>query len=233
MSDRIYVSRGVLATVAGLFAVFLGLRAVAVEAVDPHAGYSHATATGPDAADADGMPSVTRSVINYAVPAIQLVRDDGKQVSLSEELNDGRPVVLNFVYTTCTGICPLASHIFSQLQHKLGAGRDRVHLVSISVDPEEDTPTQLRAYARKYSAGPSWQHYTGTAAASIAAQRAFDVYKGDKMGHTPVTLVRTEPGGPWVRLDGFATADMLLEEVQRQSQNDGRQMTTAVTSTRR
>lgn len=210
---RLSGSRGVLATAA--IAVALALRTAPADGADAHAGLSHAMARD-DAAHEDGLPPVTRSVTNYVVPSITLVRDDGKQVSLNDELNDGRPVVLNFIYTTCTGICPLASHVFSQLQHKLGAERDHVHLVSISVDPEEDTPTQLRAYARRYSAGSSWQHYTGTVAASIAAQRAFDVYKGDKMGHTPVTLVHTVPGGPWVRLDGFATADMLLEEIHHQ-----------------
>jgi protein SCO1/2 len=154
--------------------------------------------------------------------SLKLVRDDGKQVLLDQELNDGRPVVLNFIYTTCPGICPLASHVFSQLQRMLGAERDHVHLVSISVDPEEDTPSRLREYAKKYSAGPSWQHYTGTVAASVAAQRAFDVYRGDKMGHTPVTLLRVAPGAPWVRFDGFATPDMLLQEL-----NQPRQLTSA------
>jgi len=157
---------------------------------------------------------VVRTTINYIVPPITLVRDDGKSVRLAEELNDGRPLVLNFIYTTCSGICPLASHIFSQLQRKLGADRDRVHLVSISIDPEEDTPARLREYAQRYGAGPSWQHYTGTVAASLAAQRAFEVYRGDKMGHTPVTLVRTAPGAPWVRFDGFATPDVLLQELR-------------------
>jgi protein SCO1/2 len=166
----------------------------------------------------EALPAVTRTTVEYQVPAITLVRDDGKSVSLRDELNDGRPVVLNFIYTTCSGICPLASHTFSLLQRKLGAGRDRVHLVSISIDPEEDTPARLRAYARRYSAGSEWQHYSGTAQASIAAQRAFDVYRGDKMGHTPATLVRTAPGAPWVRFDGFATADMLLQELQGHGQ---------------
>jgi protein SCO1/2 len=50
-------------------------------------------------------------------------------------------------------------------------------------------------------------------AASVAAQRVFEVYRGDKMGHTPVTLVRAAPGAAWVRFDGFATADMLLQEL--------------------
>ena len=170
---------------------------------------------------------LVRTTINYIVPPITLVRDDGRSVRLADELNDDRPVVLNFIYTTCPGICPLASHIFSQLKRKLGADRDRGHLVSISIDPEEDTPARLREYAQRYGAGPSWQHYTGTVAASTAAQRAFDVYKGDKMGHTPVTLVRTVPGGPWVRFDGFATADMLLKELHGEGP-----VTAAVSSSR-
>jgi protein SCO1/2 len=164
----------------------------------------------------DAPSAVIRTVEDYQVPSIPLVRDDGRRVTLVDELDDGRAVVLNFIYTTCSGICPLASQIFSELQRELGAERDRVHLVSISVDPEEDTPARLRAYARQYSAGPAWQHYTGTVAASIAAQRAFDVYRGDKMGHTPVTLVRRAPGAAWVRFDGFATPDVLMKELRRQ-----------------
>ena len=161
---------------------------------------------------------LVRTTINYIVPPITLVRDDGRSVRLADELKDDRPGVLNFIYTTCPGICPLASHIFSQLQRKLGADRDRVHLVSISIDPEEDTPARLREYAQRYGAGPSWQHYTGTVAASLAAQRAFEVYRGDKMGHTPVTLVRTAPGAPWIRFDGFATPDVLLQELRGHGQ---------------
>lgn len=160
------------------------------------------------------MPETTRRTAEYTVPNVDLVRDDGKSVSLPDELNDGRPVVLNFIYTTCTEVCPLISQTLSQLQHKLGSDRDRVHLVSISIDPEEDTPARLAAYAKKYGAGPEWQHYTGTLSASVATQRAFDVYRGDKMDHTPVTFLRAAPGKHWLRIEGFATADDLLKELR-------------------
>jgi len=160
------------------------------------------------------MPETTRRMAEYTVPQISLVRDDGKSVSLPDELNDGRPVILNFIYTTCTAVCPLVSQTISQLQLKLGADRDRVHLVSISIDPEQDTPARLAAYAKKYDAGPEWQHYTGTVAASNATQRAFDAYRGDKMNHTPVTFLRAAPDKAWIRIDGFATADDLLAEVR-------------------
>jgi protein SCO1 len=211
------------AVVAGLIAGALSLPgAAASDVADPHAAHQHAAEEA-----AQGGSRASRSMANYTLPNLQLVRDDGRHVVLANELNDGRPVVLNFIYTTCSGICPLASHVFSELQHRLGTGADRVHLVSISIDPEEDTPSRLRAYAHQYSAGPGWQHYTGTVAASVAAQRAFNVYKGDKMGHTPVTFVRLAPGDPWVRFDGFATADTLLQEL-----HDNRPVTAAAAATR-
>jgi protein SCO1/2 len=160
-------------------------------------------------------PEITRTVARYPVPSVRLVRADGRSVTLSDELGDDRPVVLTFVYTTCTTICPLTSMTLAELQRRLGAARDHVHLMSISIDPEQDTPARLRDYARKFGAGAQWQHYTGSVEASAAAQRAFGVYRGNKMDHGPVTLVRVHPEDPWTRLEGFATADQLLAELGR------------------
>jgi len=143
---------------------------------------------------------------------VRLVRDDGKVVSLPDEMNDGRPIVLNFIFTTCSSICPLMSSVFAQFERRLGADADKVHLMSISTDPEQDTPVRLREYARKFHAGLEWQHYTGTLAASITAQRAFDVYRGGKMSHTAVTLMRAAPGKPWLRIEGFLTPDDLVRD---------------------
>ena len=82
----------------------------------------------------------------------------------------------------------------------------------ISIDPEHDTPTRLTQYAKKFRAGLAWQHYTGTLAASLAAQRAYEVYRRDKMSHPPVTLMRAAPGTPWLRIDGFVTPDELVRD---------------------
>lgn len=156
------------------------------------------------------MPGTVHTMVQYAVPSVQLVRDDGQAVSLPKELDDGRPVILTFIYTSCTTICPMISQTLEQLQGELGVDRDKVHIMSISIDPEADTPERLRTYAAHFDAGPEWQHYTGTVDASVAAQRAFNVYRGDKMNHTPVTFVRAAPGQPWLRIDGFATPTELL-----------------------
>jgi protein SCO1/2 len=151
----------------------------------------------------------------YAVPAVNLVRDDGKVVSLPGEMNDGRPIVLNFIFTTCSSICPVMSSVFAQFERRLGADADKVHLMSLSIDPEHDTPARLREYAGKFHAGRQWQHYTGTLAASVAAQRAFDVYRGGKMSHNAVTLMRAAPGNPWLRIEGFVTADDLVRDYRK------------------
>ena len=176
--------------------------AFAADAPDPHAQHHHQVAA-----------ETARTSAAYAVPDVELVRDDGKTVRLGQELDDGRPVVLTFIFTSCTTVCPMITATLAQLQRKLGPARDQVHLVSISIDPEFDTPARLREYASRFGAGPEWQHYGGTLAASLAAQRAFGVYRGDKMTHAPATLVRTAPGREWVRIDGFATADQLLAEL--------------------
>jgi protein SCO1 len=176
---------------------------------------SAASANAADGALSARAPEASgpnRSVRKYSVPAVSLVRDDGKVVSLPDEMDDGRPIVLNFIFTTCSSICPLMSSVFAQFQRRLGADADKVHLMSISSDPEQDTPARLREYARKFHAGLEWQHYTGTLAASITAQRAFDVYRGGKMSHTAVTLMRVAPGKPWLRIEGFATPDDLVRD---------------------
>ena len=196
--------RGAPARLAGRIAVALLVLAAS--------GALASAAAAPSSAPAPAASGPSASLRNYAIPPVHLVREDGKVVSLADEMNDGRPVVLNFIFTTCGGICPLMSSVFAQFEHRLGPDAGKVHLMSISIDPEEDTPARLLAYARKFHAGREWQHYTGTLAASITAQRAFDVYRGGKMSHGAVTLMRAAPGKPWLRIEGLATPDDLLRD---------------------
>ena len=198
MSRATFSTRVILAFVP-MLAIGAGQSVVADEAIEAMANH-----------ELHGATQVVAVTAQYVVPDVTLVRQDGKRVPLPKEMDDGRPVVLNFIFTTCGSICPLMSQVFGQFQRKLGPESGRVHLMSISTDPEEDTPARLRTYARKFGAGPAWQHYTGSLEASQAAQRAFDVYRGDKMSHTAVTLLRAAPGQPWLRLDGFVTPDQLL-----------------------
>jgi protein SCO1/2 len=194
-----------VALVAAAAALSITTGAAASDPSDPHAHCREAAS--------QGMTRATRSTADYALPHVTLVRDDGKTVSFPDELDDGRPVVLDFIYTTCTTICPVLSGTFARLQERLGDEARRVHMVSISIDPEQDTPARLAEYAKRFHAGPQWRHYTGTVQASVAIQRAFDAYRGDKMDHLPVTFLRAAHGSRWVRVDGFATVDELAREL--------------------
>jgi protein SCO1/2 len=155
---------------------------------------------------------VRRSEVYYRVPHATLVRQDGAAVPFPQELDDGRPVILDFIFTSCTTICPVLSGVFSQLQDRVDA---QTKMVSISIDPEYDTPQRLREYAARFEAMPKWQCYTGSRDAVIAVQKAFNVYRGDKMNHIPVMFLRPAPGKAWVRLEGFPTADDVAREYRR------------------
>lgn len=155
---------------------------------------------------------LSRSEAAYKIPAISLVRQDGKKVSFPGELDDGRPVMLQFMYTSCTTICPVTTQMFSQVQQKLGKDRDKLHMLSISIDPEYDTAARLDSFAKKLGAGPQWQFYSGTLDASLAMQKAFESFRGDKMNHVPVTYLRAAPGKPWIRLDGLRGPEDIIRE---------------------
>jgi protein SCO1/2 len=162
--------------------------------------------------DAAAKMDIKRSEAKYLMPKVSLLNQKGQKLTLNEALDDGRPVMLNFIYTSCTTICPVTTQIFSEVQAKLGSQGARIHMVSVSIDPEYDTPKRLLAYAKEYKTGPQWDFYTGSIDDSITVQKAFDAYRGDKMNHAPLTLLRAAPGKPWVRLDGFASPEMIVKE---------------------
>ena len=166
--------------------------------------------------DHDAQPvAIQASLVSVVLPDVPLLRADGQRLALSAALDDHRPVVLNFIYTSCSSICPLLSAVLAQFREQLGAERAAVHVVSISIDPEQDTPQVLRAYSDRFKGGPGWDFFTGSDVASVQVQRAFGAYRGDKMSHTPVTYIRPAPGRPWTRIDGFATAHQLLRSYRQ------------------
>jgi len=158
-----------------------------------------------------------RSVHDYVLPELPLLTMSGSKTTLHEILDTDKPVMLNFIFTTCTTICPVLSATFSQVQNKMGVKGERVKMISISIDPEYDTPEVLRDYAKRFHAGRQWGFYTGDPADIYALERAFSSYRGAKMNHEPSLFLRAGRDAPWVRIDGIASADDVLQEFSRQS----------------
>ncbi|MDE2149011.1 MAG: SCO family protein [Gammaproteobacteria bacterium] len=156
----------------------------------------------------------TAARANYTVPAVTLTDAHGRPVRLAQLLSQPRPVLVQFIFTSCTTICPLLSTTFSQAQAELGRMHGDYQLISISIDPEYDTPERLAAYAKRYNAGAHWMFLTGQAGDVRSVMTAFDaLYQGsNKMYHRPLFYLRARPDTPWLRIEGFMqTADLLRE----------------------
>ena len=153
-----------------------------------------------------------RKQASYQTPDVMLIDQSGKKVSLIELLGGDDPLMLNFIFTTCTTICPVLSATFSQAQQEYGSELADVRMISISIDPEHDTPDRLKEYAQRYNALDGWTFLTGDLKTVMQVQRAFDAYRGDKMSHVPLTFLRISAGESWVRLEGFPGAKDLLKE---------------------
>ena len=195
------------ATIAA--ALFLLAVSQIVCAEDEHSHHHHAMEMKTD---------VKRSVIAVNLPAIPMVRQDGTATNLNNELDGSKPAILAFIYTSCTTVCPVTSQILARTQDLLGKDLDKTRIVSVSIDPEYDTPARLLAYSKKFGAKPQWQHYTGTLGNSVAVQKAFGAYQGDKMNHIPLIFINGGSKKPWIRLDGFPSADDVVKEYRDQVQ---------------
>lgn len=155
-----------------------------------------------------------RSVARYTIPDVVLVNQDGKKVALQSLLSGSDPVIVDFIYGTCTTICPVLSAGFVNLQSKLAAANLKVRLVSITIDPENDSPKVLKEYLKRYRARPGWDFLTGSRADIDAVMKGFNAYIPDKMSHYPLNLIRNPKDGSWVRLFGLLSSREFLEEYQ-------------------
>jgi protein SCO1 len=158
-------------------------------------------------------PGYKRSVVRYAVPDVVLVNQDGAKVRLQSLTESGKPVVLDFIYGTCTTICPVLSAGYTSLQGKLGADTRKMQLISVSIDPEHDTPKVMKGYLKQYRAKPGWDFLTGSREDIDRVMRAFDSYVSDKMYHKQVTFIRAQGPGEWVRIDGLPGSTDLMNEI--------------------
>ena len=205
---------------------FVGLKLAAVSAADdPHAHHRHMMHQESSMQQDDDphahhrrmmdQKGYARSTHVYDIPQLVLLDKDNNKVALNEALGSEGPVMLNFIFTTCTTICPVLSATFAQVQRELGDEADQVRMVSITIDPEYDTPERLRDYAVRFKAGPQWEFYTGANDDIVAVQKAFDAFRGSKASHEPLTFLHVPAGAHWVRLNGLASAADVVKEYRR------------------
>jgi protein SCO1/2 len=201
----------------GLLAVLaLAAPAVAVAAGDP--GETAAGPATPHCHDAPAPAAASAPAetgTRVTVADVPLVDQERKGVRFAEVAGD-RIVVVNFVYTSCTTVCPVLSGLFSSLQDRLGEKLgSRVQLVSVSIDPARDTPERLAAMAARHRAKPGWRWLTGAPEHVETLLRGFGTYSPDPAQHAPAVLVGDPRRQRWFRLNGFPTAEALAAKVHQ------------------
>ncbi len=159
----------------------------------------------------------TRRMVDYQIPAVMLRNSHNLEVDLNALLAEQRPTLVQFIFTSCATICPMLSATFAQAQADVAAVRGDYRMISISIDPEYDTPKRLAVYAKRFNAGDKWLFLTGTEQAVRKVVNGFDVlFRSDnKMYHQPFTFLRAGPGRPWLRIEGLLPVRDLVEEYRK------------------
>jgi cytochrome oxidase Cu insertion factor (SCO1/SenC/PrrC family) len=148
------------------------------------------------------------------IPDVTIQDQNGRSLNFYRDLVKGKVVAVNFVFTTCTAICPSLTATFRRVQQELAERKLPVQLISISVDPTIDTPERLHDFAAKFKAEPGWTFVTGNAADVDGLLQAFGVAVANKNDHTPMILIGNDESGYWTRAYGLSSPTTLVRLIE-------------------
>jgi cytochrome oxidase Cu insertion factor (SCO1/SenC/PrrC family) len=147
------------------------------------------------------------------VPDVPVVDQSGQALHFHRDLIAGRVVVVAFFFTSCEEACPIVAHTLVGLQRALGDRRG-ISIVSVSLDPEHDTPERLAAWGRRYGVRPGWTLVTGSRASMQQLARAMTGDDARPGVHQAVLYIGNDRTGEWVRDTGTAGVGHYLEVLQ-------------------
>lgn len=145
------------------------------------------------------------------LPKITLIDHHAKPHALRGDLDRDALLVMTFSYTLCGSICPIGNDIMAQLDDAVGkvGGRD-VRLLSITIDPQNDTPAMMAEAARKFDASDRWLWLTGRPGDIRRLLQSVGAPVHDIELHDPVFLVGDGQTGQFFRTQTMPTVDELL-----------------------
>ena len=170
-------------------------------------------------------PIATRddgSLDGLQIPDTPVYDQDGRKLKFHTDLVKGKTVAINFIFTTCTTICPPLAATFAKVQKDLGdrVGRDIV-LISVSVDPAIDVPERMKSFLAKFGAQPGWIFVSGNKGDIDGLLRSLGAYVSDKNDHTPMILIGNDAAGYWTRAYGLAPASRLVKMIGEAAAKEG------------
>jgi protein SCO1/2 len=173
---------------------------------------SPVTAATPAESAAASHDDARHASVIGAIPDVELLDQDGRTIHFYTDLVKGKVVAVQFIFTTCTTICPPLGATFARVQKDLGerAGRD-VRLISISVDPATDTPERMKAWGAKFHAAEGWTLVTGAKPEVDKLLLALGAATASPADHSPTILIGNDAAGQWTRTYGLARPGVLVK----------------------
>jgi protein SCO1/2 len=160
-------------------------------------------------------PAAEPSAAQKYFSDVELLNQDGEKVRFYTDVLKGKTVVVNAFFTTCTSVCPPMNRNMEMIQEAFGdrIGKD-VFLVSITVDPETDTPARMKEYAQKFHAKPGWIFLTGKKENLDWALYKLGQYVESKDDHKTIMIIGNEATGLWKKAFGMAKSAELVQVVE-------------------
>lgn len=147
-------------------------------------------------------------------PDVTVVSHDGQRHRFYDGLILDKIVVINFIYTRCGDVCPLATARMAELYRRLGdrVGKD-IFIYSISIDPEHDTPERLAEYAAAFGAGPGWLFVTGDKGDIDQIRHKLGERSRTLGQHRSEAMLGNDTTGEWTRLSAFEDMELAVHTV--------------------
>lgn len=150
------------------------------------------------------------------IPNVMLVNDRNQKVRLYEDVIKDRIVLLSFFYTSCQYICLMQGQSLAKLQADLKGrvGKD-VFLISITTDPETDTPQKLREWAAHQGRKNGWMLLTGE---KSEIDKVVTTFTGDSVGrpqlHSSLVYIGNDANGQWRAINGLSNTENLIAAIE-------------------
>lgn len=149
-----------------------------------------------------------------SIPDVEVLDQDGRKQNFYSDLVKDRVVIISFIFTTCKVTCPLSGANFSKLQTLLGERLGRnVFLISVSTDPETDSPEKLKIWGERFKAKAGWTLITGE---GKEVARLLQVLKGDgidKDYHVPALFMLNDVKKTYRRAFGLEDPAQIIKMV--------------------
>jgi len=147
---------------------------------------------------------------------LELINQDGETVRFFDDVLKDKIVVVNFIFTNCEGACPLMTHKLSlvrdRFEDKIG---NPLQFVSLSIDPERDTPAAMKAFAQEHQADhEGWVWLTGNPEHLDMIVKRLGQYAPDVESHSTMMLAGNVNAAHWIKIQPYEMPPQIIQKVQ-------------------